>query len=203
MQNLYVIDDFYKDPDRVRELALSLDFENNTTPNYPGHQSVVPVMSESLAKKLSSVVDSEIEWTWSKQQMGFFRYILADGKSRLKVHTDMNDWTVVIYLSPHCPKHIGTKFYRHRETGLLGPPSEKERARFGYSSFADYEKKLLVPDTLNDDAWDCVNEVEYVYNRCIIFRADTQFHSHSDGWGVDRESARLTQNFFFNVKGKA
>lgn len=202
MQNLYVIDNFYKDPNRVRELALSLDYETNSTPNYPGPQSVLPVMSDSLAKKLSDTVGCEIEWSWSEKQMGFFRYILADGKSRLKVHTDMNDWTVVIYLSPHCPKHIGTKFYRHRATGLLGPPNAEEQSKFGFTSFADYEKKLLVPDTLNDTAWDVVDEVEYVYNRCIIFRADTQFHSHSDGWGTDRESARLTQNFFFNVKRK-
>lgn len=203
MQEIFVIDDFYREPERVRQFALELDYENQSTPNYPGFQSTVPCLSEAVANKFATVVGGEIDWAWSRDQMGFFRYIYAGGKSRIKVHTDMNDWTVVVYLAPHCPANVGTRFYRHRATQLSGPPTATQMAQFGYTSFTDYEEKLIEKDTLVEAAWEVIDEVDYRFNRCIIFRADRRFHSHAEGYGYDPATARLTQNFFFNVKKEA
>ena len=82
MQKLYVIDDFYSQPDAVRQLALDLEFETKTTPNYPGFQSHFPCVSDAVVNRFTSLVGGEIDWEWSKSQMGYFRYILESGKSR-------------------------------------------------------------------------------------------------------------------------
>lgn len=197
-EKVIVLDNFYKNPDAVRRFALSLDYEDQSTPNYPGHQSVIPCLSKSIVARLEHEVGAKIDVEQSRGQMGYFRFIFASGKSRLKVHTDMLDWTVVIYLSPNCPPEVGTNLYRHKHTGLIGPPKPDELTELGYQSFEDFEQKVVVADTLNDNAWEITRRIEYRYNRCLLFKANELFHAHSKGYGDRFDNGRLTQNFFFN-----
>lgn len=197
---IIVLDNFYDDPFAVRRLALSCKYRDIAAENYPGYQSLAPVISRSVLERLGTAVGATIDYAASRQMMGFFRYIPEHKTSRLKVHTDMLDWTVVIYLTPDGDPTAGTRFYRHRATGLYGPPSRAQMRRFGYRSFADYERRVVVPDTLKPQAWEEVDAVDYRFNRCVIFKANEMFHSHHKGFGDGLTTARMTQNFFFNVR---
>jgi len=196
----FVIDNFYEKPDFVRKLALSLDYHDVSKNNYPGFQSNFPCLGKGVLNKFESLIDAEIDVESSEQLMGHFRWIPSHGESQLKVHTDMMDWTVVIYLSPLGPKEAGTNLYCHKQSGLIGPPSLVKMAELGFSSFADYEEKIVVPDTLDPEAWEVIGNVDYKYNRCLLFKGNELFHSHTTGFGHDLDTARMTQNFFFNVK---
>ncbi len=202
MSELYIIDDFYQNPDQVRNFALSLNYENKSTPNYPGFQSEIPCLSESVIQKFEKIVGAKIDLESSRDKMGYFRYILEGGSSRLKVHTDMTDWTVVVYLASTFPntKKVGTNLYQHKRTGLYGPPSGEGMKVLGYNDLKDFEEKVVVPDTLDDQAWDVVKTVPFKYNRCVVFKASKLFHSHANGFGFEAQDGRLTQNFFFNTQ---
>jgi hypothetical protein len=197
----HVIDNFYENPDSVRDLALSLDYIDISKDNYPGYQSSFPCLGNGVIQKFESYIQGEVDVESSRALMGHFRWIPGHGESRLKVHTDMLDWTVVIYLSPDGPKEAGTNIYRHKETGLIGPPDSELMKKLGFSSFKEYEDKIVVPDTLDPDAWEIIDNIEYQYNRCLLFKANELFHSHTNGFGSVLKDARMTQNFFFNVKG--
>jgi hypothetical protein len=195
---IIVLDSFFAEPDLVREFALKQEYENERVPNYPGFQSVERFLSKVVIAKLEAAIGARIDLETCAGSMGYFRYILANGRSRLKVHTDLYDWTVVIYLSPYCPAQLGTTFYRHLRTGLYGPPCPSVYDEFGFKDFQDYEKKVVEADTLNEKAWEIAGSVENRYNRCLIFKASELFHSHTGGHGTHKHDARLTQNFFFN-----
>ena len=98
---IIIIDNFYKNPMAVRDFALSMEFENESTPNYPGYQSILPAISQHAINKFESILNATIDLDKCKNLMGYFRYITQTGKSRLHVHTDLFDWTAVIYLSPN------------------------------------------------------------------------------------------------------
>lgn len=195
-----VVDDFYKDPMRVRDFAKSLQYRDISKENYPGYQSFNNYISNGLVKKLEGIIGSEIDVEKSKELMGYFRWIPHGKQSRLKVHTDCMDWTVVIYLTPNGARDAGTQFYKHKRTGLYGPPDEEFSKKMGYENFTDYENKVVEPDTLDDSCWEVVHTIDYKFNRCVIFKAAELFHSHSSTFGECIETARMTQNFFFDVK---
>jgi len=194
-----IIDGFYSNPDAVRALALSLEYENLSTPNYPGFQSTRPCVSSSAIHALERAIGGPIDLDRSRSQLGFFRYITKSGKSRLHVHTDLTDWSAVVYLSPTSSPGSGTTFYRHRRTALIGPPSSDQMARMGFTDFSDYERQVVLPDTLDPAAWDVTTEIENLYNRCVIFRSSKLFHSHGGAFGSSLTDARLTQNFFIRT----
>lgn len=197
---IIVVDNFYKDPHAVRNFALSLEYESKSVKNYPGFQSCLPVVSASLSSKLESLLSAKINKDVSHKQMGYFRYITKNGCSRLHVHTDMVDWTGVIYLSPDPDPKAGTVFYQHKRTKLYGPPTNEEMLKMGFVNFEDYEDKIIEIDTLDRDAWDVAMQVENKFNRIVLFRSSELFHSHSESFGADLVSSRLTQNFFMNVE---
>jgi Rps23 Pro-64 3,4-dihydroxylase Tpa1-like proline 4-hydroxylase len=66
----------------------------------------------------------------------------------------------------------------------------------GISNFKDYEEKIIEKDTLNSDAWEVVQQIENKFNRCVIFKSNQLFHSHTQAFGKAKEDSRLTQNFF-------
>ena len=199
LQDVIVIDNFYRDPMRVREFALSLEYENETVPNYPGFQSRIPALSQGAIDKLSSAIGDSIDLDICRHLMGYFRYITYSGNSRLHVHLDGYDWTCVIYLTPNPAAGTGTSFYRHRRTGLIGPPSLAQMKVMGFQDFDDFEDQVVEIDTLDDSAWELLGHVENQFNRCVIFPASRLFHSHSSAFGKGIEDGRLTQNFFIQT----
>jgi hypothetical protein len=110
------------------------------------------------------------------------------------------DWTAVVYLTPDPDPSCGTSFYRHKGTGLYGPPNRHQMKNFNFDDFTDYENQVVEKDTLDPTAWEVVRDVENRFNRCVMFRSSELFHAHSRAFGIDRTSARLTQNFFFKTK---
>jgi len=197
--NLIVIDDFYADPDKVRNIALNAEYRNVQKLNYPGYQTVNAFVSEALKKKLGKLIGKPIEIHMEDVTFGKFRIMLKESTSRLKVHLDRaSDWTGVLYLTPQENCQGGTAFYRHRETGLDGPVGDEESKRFGHENWENLEEAIIERDTLRDAAWEETMFVGMKYNRLVLFRGGELFHSHTRSFGQCKESGRMTQNFFFD-----
>lgn len=197
--SLYVVDDFYSQPDLVRELALKAQYVDVSKLNYPGFQSRHSYSSANLVQRFSTILSQELVTCPKRHTFGKFRIMLKETASQLKVHLDGHaDWTGLIYLTPNDFAIGGTGFYRHRETGLLSSLSDQEAQERGYQDWQALEKALIEKDSLNPLAWEMVDYVAMKFNRLVLFKGNKRFHCHTHSFGTCLADGRLTQNFFFD-----
>ena len=118
--NTLIIDDFYINPDEVREYALTQDFDVDG--NYPGHRTVSH-LDDDLKDSLQNLVEpfaGKITY-WGGDYSGSFQYTTSEDRSW--IHSDSTTgWAAVLYLTPDAPLSGGTALYKHIETGMSAVP---------------------------------------------------------------------------------
>ena len=55
-KNLIVVDNFYQNPDAVREFAMNVEYDPDDGRNWPGHDSIHEHGKEDLTKMCSEIV---------------------------------------------------------------------------------------------------------------------------------------------------
>jgi hypothetical protein len=200
MSNVVVIDNFYENPEKVRSLALQVDYRDVTQLNYPGFQSINSFSSPGLEKRFSEILGRELDNN-PQVTFGKFRIMLKETASELNVHVDGHaQWTGVLYLNTPEQCRGGTAFYRHKATGLEGPPKAEQLSHLGYDKVDDFQTRIIRVDTSNQSAWSVSQMVSMRFNRLVLFRGNALFHCHTESFGSNKVDGRLTQNFFFNEK---
>lgn len=198
---LIVVDDFYADPDAVRHSALSSRFRSAGRLNYPGWQSDKSLHSEALREVFAALVGTPIDVDADRYTWGGFRLITEETGRHVKVHADTGvDWAGMVYLTPDAPMRAGTGFFRHREHGLSGPPSDAEARAMGFADATAFERDVARRDMADLSRWELESSVGPVYNRLVLFRGCELYHAPLAGIGDDPQTARLTHNFFFDEK---
>jgi uncharacterized protein DUF6445 len=182
-----VVDDFFDDPDRVREQALALDYRRPEAANYPGVVAATPDDIEPTMTAFARLLGGiDIK---CRRNEGTFRISTdADMATRRSlVHVDTPDYSAVIHLS-RAPTE-GTYFYRHKRLGLERV-SEADNLR-------PEVRQAIEHDTLDLEAWELIHMIPMQYNRLLIFDGK-YFHSGPHRLtGTTHTEGRLTQNFFF------
>jgi hypothetical protein len=175
---LMIIDNFYQDPDSVRNYALSQPFD--ITGNFPGARTR-PYLPADVKAGISHWMSSVGEIThWFEEDGYTGSFQLATAMDRTWIHSDHhNIWAGVCYLTPDAPHTGGTGLYRHKET------KQHKRLNSDHEGY-DYTK------------WDLFDKIGNKYNRLIIYRGDL-FHASLDYFGNNSETGRLFQTFFFNT----
>lgn len=186
-----VIDDFYSNPEEVREFALTQDF--NVTGNYPGARTV-PFLNDDVKEHIGKHIvplHGEIEWVMA-DYTGAFQYTTS--RDRSWIHADQNNkWAGVLYLTPNAPLTGGTGLFKHKETGLYKIPRNKDGSV--NKELTDY----IYKDSQDMTKWEMMDFVGNVYNRLVIYQGDI-FHTSLDYFGTDMYNGRLFQTFFFDTK---
>jgi hypothetical protein len=176
--SLIIVDDFYQDPDSVRNYALSQEF--SVRGNFPGCRTA-PYLPDDVKLAIShhmQFAGGVTNWCMDSGYSGAFQLTTAGDRSW--IHSDYyNMWAAVCYLTPHAPHSGGTGFFRHRATG------EHLRSLHDHEG-QDYTK------------WDLFDVVGNKYNRLVIYRADL-FHTSLDYFGSTPQDGRLFQTFFFDT----
>lgn len=189
--NLLIIDNFYQNPDEVREFALNQEFE--VRGNYPGMRTV-SFLNDSIKQTIQNVIKpfaGEVTRWGEDQYSGSFQYTTAYDRSW--IHSDYTtDWAAVCYLTPDAPLSSGTGLFRLKENGLYGwkdtEHTEEENRNALHNKYAqDYTK------------WEMVDKVGNVYNRLVLYRGHL-FHVSLDYFGTNINDGRLFQVFFFNTQ---
>ena len=180
-RSIIVIDDFYVDPDPVREWGLQQEY--GVSGNYPGMRSVSYKgggVKEGIEGALGVPLCEEF---WNREGYnGAFQYVTEEEKTW--VHADIhNEYAAIIFLTPDPPVHTGTAFYQNKLT-------------------KDYRWNNITGPQLNTrgsnyEDWDKVEAIENRYNRCIIYDAFL-FHAAEGYFGNNLQNSRLFQTFFFN-----
>jgi hypothetical protein len=183
--NLIIVDDFYSNPQEVRDFALSQEF--SVYGNYPGSRTqpnISPGVKEAIeynmqfAGKITDWMNHDPNAAYT----GAFQ--LATASDRTWIHADHhNMWAGVCYLTPDAPFTGGTALYRYKETGAHRRTGDSSDVYEGY----DYTK------------WDKFDFVGNKFNRLVIYRGDL-FHASVDYFGHDKNTGRLFQTFFFNTE---
>lgn len=180
--NMFIVDDFYQNPDAVRKLALKQDFAE--IGNYPGFRT-----KTFLDQDTKNVIQNLImphggkvtEWNDRDGLTGCFQICTADERSW--IHTDhFNSWAGLIYLTPDAPVNGGTILYRYKETG------EMYQGELG-DNYEAYDKTK----------WEIVDRIGNIYNRLVMYRSDI-FHMNEEYFGKNKEDGRLFQLFFITTE---
>jgi hypothetical protein len=196
-----VVDDFYPDPDAVRTWATRDQYRGARKYNYPGWQSRKALSSASLVRQFSEIIGAELEVQADNYTFGGFRVITAESGVTTMVHADVGpDWAGMIYLTEGLSEGCGTGFFRHKATGLEGPPSDRQARDLGYADAGSFQREVIRSSARVLADWELAQWVAPIYNRLILFRGCTLYHAPLGGHGDRVGGARLTHNFFFNER---
>ena len=204
--------DFYKDPDSVREFALSLNYDC-TKGNHPGLRSdelglVDPEFKEQCGKKLLSILgdydDSRIchyNLNTAFQKIWRFSSDPNDPVNQGWIHHDgIIQIAAVVYLDPDPINDNGTSFYEPKSDDIK--PPDHDDAYYGVLGGKDisniddinwYRENIVK----NNECFDLTMEVKNCYNRAIVYSGH-HMHGQTNYWMPNDDDFRLTQVFFFS-----
>ena len=192
--NLIITDNFYQDPDPVRQYALNQEF--TVYGNYPG-QRTRPVFYDSLKDSIQYIVQhagGKITQFEEFEYNTAFQYTTAKDSSW--IHSDQTTmWAGVCYLTPDAPVTAGTGLFKHKKTGWHACPRKED----GSIDEALMHKEILPYEWQDYTKWLLHDVVGNKFNRLVLYRGD-YFHASLDYFGNTPENGRLFQTFFFNTE---
>ena len=193
---LFVFDSFYEDIERIYEFSKVCSKRAYKLGQFQGMESVLGYPSQAMLRKIRKVlgVREVVDKTDEQCLFGLFRYMMAeDASAGLGVHVDVQPWTLIVYISPTVDAPA-TGIYRHSGTQIcdIGTLEPEERESF--------VKGPLDRDRNDADAWECVYATKFRQNSALLFKAGDLLHTRVMTWGNDVKSARVTQNFNFQVR---
>ena len=161
-----VIDNFFKDPDKIREYALSLNYDLKGS-NYPGVRANIPepLKQQIIEKVLSLFFNFNKEYVEWDIHLSFQK--VNKGHKGGWIHQDNGIFTAVIYLSPDSKENEGTFLYEPlmKEKDFI----YEDDIRFNsftndFSSEEENKQRLLFNSQFKTQL-----EVKNKYNRLFIF----------------------------------
>lgn len=204
------VDNFYSNPDKIREFALSLDYGKADKSNYPGVRTqllhkIDPVFFDMFCKKIFSLFFDlnlhTFEWEVQTSFQKIYKY-----DSPEEYFNEVNSgWTHldveqilagVIYLNPSPNLDSGTSFYKPHNIPLkFGNEVWKPRNDFYRENGLPTDQYAKLKSEHNSKFYK-VGEFKNVYNRLVSY--DTQYWHRESGFSMDNDDFRLTQVFFVN-----
>lgn len=198
-RNIIVIDDFYLNPDEVRQFALNSSYPNpENSYTYPGKNSKENYYSEEIHQKFESILQKKLT---PAEPNGYFRLSLESDTYQQDIHVDSCwEFGAVCYLNT--PKQAvdegGTSFWIHNKTKMEKCPQTDDEANLhGYSCAKESWWTTVYGEGLDRSNWTRYFLSPMKYNRIVIFRTNL-WHSHNYNFGTSLHSGRLVQLFFFN-----
>lgn len=180
-KRLFVVDDFYENPDAVREFALQQYYFDDE--GYLGMRTRKQFFFKGVRERFEQIIGQEIT-SWEDQGMnGRFQTCVAG--TPLVYHCDDQRWAGMIYLTPDAPPSTGTSFFRHRRTGIRHSGHKDIMSCFSQNTFLD------------GTPYELVDKVGNVFNRLVIFDGRL-IHAASEYFGWNIPTSRLFHMFFFS-----
>jgi hypothetical protein len=197
MSKVLVVDDFVRDPDAVRQSALTSGFgtwqPTNTIIGYETYDGVnINGMHSVLIKALTDSMGCSIY-----PESMIFR-VTGEKTDPATIHSDrmFGSYSCIVYLSREYEKS-GTGFYKHLRSGSCEMPSLN--SILGTPEFDLLKREMY---EAKDQDWEQVHYVEGKYNRALIFKAPL-YHARVPRLckGTTPEDSRMIWITHFNVGG--
>lgn len=164
-----VIDDFYENPNDIREYALN-NFSYQEHCFHPGFRTD-NLNIENVKNKIESFIGS----IFGKIEDIKINFQLNTSFEKSWIHKDAINTNIagVLYLTPDAPVDSGTELFNSPDNNKN--LSDKE--------FFRWKKQIKIGNK---------------YNRLILFNSNI-FHKSSNYFGTDRKNGRLVQLFFIKT----
>jgi hypothetical protein len=212
-----ILDNFYEKPDVVRDIALSLDYENASDGRYPGVRTqdlkvAHPNLYNLLIGKLLLLYydmgeeDVEIDINVTFQKIESFHEDPNNILNKGWVHRDHEAIAAgIIYLNKEVDSHCGTSIFKLKPENSIYTYDELTDINFinrKISFFKDGEvnQDYVINLNKNNDLFEETIKINNVYNRLVFYDAQS-FHA-VNSYGITKEPNRLTQVFFINKINK-
>jgi len=189
----WIIDDFYEDPDAVREYALSARYFDKDHGGV-GWRTRKQYIFEGVKEKIEETMGMNItNWADFYPICGVFQSGFGDrnGVPPLVYHTDEQKWAAMVFLTPNAPFETGTKIVANKKNKIYHSSQSDNVLDF----FPQQE--TFCDGTLFED----VDVFGNVYNRMVIFDGHS-IHSSCGYFGHSISTGRLWQMFFFDAEDK-
>jgi tetratricopeptide (TPR) repeat protein len=184
-KGIWVIDNFYKDPDAVREFALKQEYiQGGLGRGFIGSRTAQQFLFPELKEEFERIMGHKIT-VWEDHGMnGRFQYGM-EGDPNV-YHCDTQTWAGMLYLTPDAPYQTGTGTFAGKNSDIR------------HSSHPEI-LNCFRPGSQNLDGtiFEPVDVIGNVYNRLFIFNAG-YLHSALGYFGYNKENSRLWQMFFFD-----
>ena len=216
---LVVVDDFYPDPDAVREQALKNPFFQYSPPD----PSQVQLSDEGAELGKPTWLSSALKTYWGnpvKHPQQGYRYnsteVVRLIESSISQKVDMNTWDTMgdwwngafhIQFEDKNPRAIHHHFKagdieKQGWSGLVYLSKNAPKSS-GTSIWVENSTGLCTANKGPFFRKDVGNftkilQVKNVYNRLVLFRENI-LHQAANGFGNTKENGRLTQTFFFEI----
>lgn len=199
LEDVYVVDNFYDNPDFIRDLALNAEYLEYRNSNVPGYESEKSYYTDKHLDIFKNLINKDILIDPNKYTYGKFRYSLKNSPSLSEMHIDSLHWSAIVYLSKNEHSKGGLGIYKHKPSNLsYVPQTVEELNQLGFQDRRHLDKVIVRPDTKNKSAWEVMEFIPVKYNRMVLFPGSKYFHTVTNKFGSNINDARLSHNFFFN-----
>lgn len=199
-----ILDNFYENPDLVRQFALSLPYYATEDGRWPGARSdqlseVNRSFFDTFCKKILTLFydfnSTQIEWDMetSFQQVVSYSPIKNNILNHGWIHSDDAIFSGVIYLNPDSKDGWGTSIYKLKPNEIDDCPQKTKFLHYSESKDFDEDEHEIEKSYNNNKFVESIR-VENVYNRLILFEGG-EYHGVPTFYSDDDEP-RLTQVFF-------
>lgn len=199
MQQFIVFDGFYNDPEQMRTLFSSLEFEKNSN-LLGGTIGPLNYANADMLHHMEHIIGVPSDTFEFVDGSGAFIYNTSSDLPLQNICVNLPDmmtnWIGIISIDAVTDPHFLT-FYKHKRTGWDGiPTSPDEFIQEDIKSFDEFQQFI---SNQSETDWEELTKIAFKQNRLILFRPGL-FHSYSDVYGDSKENARLLQFFFLKPK---
>ena len=109
--SIVVIDNFYSNPDAVRDYAMTREFVERGYHGAVGHRTLTPKHFKGVKEKFESILGKKMATGkelggWEYSTNGVFQHCMAEDP--FVIHADDQRWAAMVYLTPDAPVECGT-----------------------------------------------------------------------------------------------
>jgi len=178
---MFIVDNYYANPDVVRDYALTaVEYEQDLR-WYKGFRSKTVYRPEGMKESFERIMGERIV-DFESGYNGVFQIMMSPDPQ--VYHYDTQRWAAMIYLSPDAPIQSGTRLHKSR----------RNATRHRDEPMAD---DAFRGDFYDSTIFDITDSAANIYNRLVIMDAGC-FHSAGPYFGNTLETGRLTHLFFFD-----
>jgi glycosyltransferase involved in cell wall biosynthesis len=178
---MFIVDNYYANPDEVRNYALTqVEYEQDLR-WYKGFRSKTVYRPEGMKESFERIMGERII-DFESGYNGVFQIMVSSDPQ--VYHYDTQRWAAMIYLSPNAPIESGTRLHKSR----------RNATRHRDEPMAD---DAFRGDFYDSTIFDVADSAANIYNRLVIMDAGC-FHSAGPYFGNTLETGRLTHLFFFD-----
>jgi hypothetical protein len=191
-KGIVVVDNFYSDPDWVRNYAMN-NLEFNPSGYHKGQRSSDRFILNGTKEKFEEILGRKItNWNHPSYANGIFQYCTS--QDPIVYHVDSQTYAAMVYLTPDAPLQTGTATYKSKITGATR--FDETRGDDYFNTFKGLSNNMNFYDSTT---YEVVDTVANVYNRLVMFDSKT-IHAATGYFGDAIENARFFHLFFFDVE---